>query len=116
MYLLSLWLYRIGNLLAYVAALFVASVRKLSRARGTDARAHDSKFPRRRIESAIAIFKASYFLFYFTLSSCFLFFFLASVCEAQIRLSFNLLCIFFQNLNFLYLPIYKISKHNCFPR
>ena len=49
-------LHPIGNLLAYVAVLFVASVSKLSRVCGTDARTGDSKSPGGKIESAIEHF------------------------------------------------------------
>ena len=60
-------LHRIGNLLAYVAALFVASVSKLSRDRGADARTVDSKLPGSRTESAtvkVLIFKAYFHLLF----------------------------------------------------
>ena len=43
---------RRANLLAYVAALFVASVNKLPRALGADARTGDSKSSGRRFEFA----------------------------------------------------------------
>ena len=53
LYFMPLFLHRLGNLLAYVAALFVASLSKLSTARGTDARTGDTKSLGDRIESAI---------------------------------------------------------------
>ena len=78
--------YRFRNLLAYVAALFVASASYLSRARDTVARTRDTSSPYCRIESTIVnffILKA-----YFALFFDFLFFFrfLAIFCKSQIRL------------------------------
>ena len=58
-------LHRIGNLLAFVADLFVASVSKLSMAIGAKARSGDSKYLGRRMEytaAEILIFKACFYL------------------------------------------------------
>ena len=52
--IVALLLHCIGNLLAYVAALFMASVTKLSRAHGSDARTGDFKSRGCRIECAAA--------------------------------------------------------------
>ena len=52
LYLAPLLLLNIDNFLAYVAALFMASISKLSRACGADARTGDSKSPVRSFESA----------------------------------------------------------------
>ena len=51
LYSVSLFLHRSGNILAYVAALFVAIV---SMARGADGRTGDCKSPGHRSESATA--------------------------------------------------------------
>ena len=52
--LVPLLSHHMGNLLAYVAVLFVLSVSELSRARGADMRTGYSKSPGRRIESVTA--------------------------------------------------------------
>ena len=63
-------LHSISNFLVYVAALFVASVRKLTRARGADPRTGNSKSPCCRVESDLTkylIFKAYIYFFFISL-------------------------------------------------
>ena len=58
-YLVPVLLHRIDNFLAYVAALIVACVSKMSRTRGADKRTGDSKSPGRRIDFATPDFGVS---------------------------------------------------------
>ena len=51
---MQLLLHSTANLLAYVAALLVASFTKVSRSLGADARLCDSNYPGRNFESAAA--------------------------------------------------------------
>ena len=64
---MTLSLHGVGNLLAYLASLFVASVCNLFRACGTDARTGDFNCPGRRIESFTAkvlLFKVYFYTFF----------------------------------------------------
>ena len=85
---MPLLLQTIGNFLAYVAALFVASVKKFSRTSGADLRTGDSKSPDCRIESATVkylVFNAHFILlFIFSYRAAFCRF-LASVCKMKLR-------------------------------
>ena len=65
LYLVPLLLQRIGNLLTYVAALFVTIKSELSRVRGADARTGDSRSGRRSdiATAKILFFKACFNFF-----------------------------------------------------
>ena len=65
-YLVPLLVHRIGNLIAYVAALFLASNGKLASARGADARSGDSiSWSQDRISHSKNFVFQAVFLFFF---------------------------------------------------